>query len=130
MAMPDLQRYPYNLCLIKYDIHVFGSLNCLFSFAVSLRKWLGHSCFRKAAEKLELSTVRVRKTTVSSTFLIRLWFQGYHCKSGIVIFQMRVIWNYFYSPFAVQPRGWARKWRKIVGLNIERMKIRNGKLYI
>ena len=44
MAMPDLQRYPEKLCLIKYelDIHVFVSLNCLFSFAVSLRKLLAH----------------------------------------------------------------------------------------
>ena len=32
-SIPDLQRYPCNLCLIKYelDINVFVSLNCLFS---------------------------------------------------------------------------------------------------
>jgi len=42
VAMPDLQRYPWKLCLTKHEleINVFVSLNCLFSFAVSLRKWL------------------------------------------------------------------------------------------
>ena len=40
IAMPDWQK----LCLIKYDldIHVFVSLNCSFSFTVSLQKLLAH----------------------------------------------------------------------------------------
>ena len=41
-------------------------------------------------EKLaEINSFRVRKTTVSSTFLIRLRFQVYRCKSGIVILAYR-----------------------------------------
>ena len=41
----------------------------------------------------------VRKTTLSSTFMIRLCFQGYRCKSDIVIFAWMVTWNHTYSPF-------------------------------
>ena len=39
--MPDLQRYPLKLWMIKYelDIHVLVSLNWLFSFKASLQKW-------------------------------------------------------------------------------------------
>ena len=37
--------------------------------------------------------------TVSSTFRIKLRFQGYRCKSGIVIFPWRVTLNYANSPF-------------------------------
>ena len=38
MVMTDLQRYPWKLCLIKYelDINVFVSSSCLFSFAGSM----------------------------------------------------------------------------------------------
>jgi len=44
MVMTDLQRYPWKLCLIKYelDFNVFDSLSCLFSFAGSMQKWLAH----------------------------------------------------------------------------------------
>ena len=45
MAMSDLQRYPWKLCLINYELEiiVYETLNCLFSFAGSLQKWLAHS---------------------------------------------------------------------------------------
>ena len=49
IAMSDLQRYPRKLCLIKFElyIHVFFVffLNCLFSYAGSLQKWLTHFFF-------------------------------------------------------------------------------------
>ena len=48
---------------------------------------------------LELNFFRADKTTVSSTFLIRLMFPGYRCESDIVICAWRVTWNYAYSPF-------------------------------
>ena len=80
--MPDLQWFPWKLCLIKdeLDINVFVSLNCLFSFAVSPQKWLAFRV-KEAMEKLaEMNTFRVVKTTVSSTFLIRFMFKGYRWK--------------------------------------------------
>ena len=87
MAMPDLQWYSWNLYLIKYKfaLNVFVSLNCLFSFAiVSLQKWLAHFYFIRSYEKvIRFSS---QKTILSSTFLIRLRFQGYRCKSDIAIF--------------------------------------------
>ena len=40
-------------------------------------------------EKLaEINAFRVGNTTVSSTFLMRLRFQGYRCKSDIFIFAL------------------------------------------
>ena len=50
MIMSDLLRNSWKLCLIKYelDIDVFVSLNCLFSFAGYLWKWLAHFLFLKS----------------------------------------------------------------------------------
>ena len=83
---PSMQRchYPiYNGTIESFFwsgmnyIYMIFSLNCLFSFAGSLRKWLAHFLF---------ISVSVRKKTVSSTFLIRLRFQGLRCKSDIASF--------------------------------------------
>ena len=60
---------------IKYelDIHVFASLTCLFSFAVSLHKWLAHFMFiRSNGETHNNKHILVRKRKSSSIFLIRL----------------------------------------------------------
>ena len=46
----------------------------------------------------EINTFRVIRTTLSSTFLMRLGFQGYRCTPGIAIFVWRVAKNYAYSP--------------------------------
>ena len=45
---------------------------------------------------IAINTFRVRRTTLSFTFLIRSRFQWYRCKSG---FAWRVTLNYAYSPF-------------------------------
>ena len=45
-----------------------------------------------------MNIFRNKKRTISSTFFIRLRFQGYCCKSGIVI-AWRVTLKYAYSPF-------------------------------
>ena len=100
----DLQRYYWKLYLLKYRIRYqrfcFFKLFifiCGFSLKVTIANFL---FIIEAMEKLtEIKTFRVRKTTVSSTFLIRLRFQGYCCQSGIAIFARRVICNYAYSPF-------------------------------
>ena len=75
--------------------------NCLFWFLVSLQKWLKRiSCLYKRLEKLsEINTSESEKWSFSSTFLIRVWFQGYRCKAGVEISACRVTWNYGYSPF-------------------------------
>ena len=58
-------------------------------------------CLLKEIEKSsELKTFRVRKTIVSSKFFIRLRFQGYHCKSGIVIFAWQETQHYAYSAYS------------------------------
>ena len=76
-----------------------------FSFAGSLQKLLANFCLYEAMEKLsELNTFWVKKTTVFFTFLIRLKFQGYRCKSNIDIFVLSVTWNYAYSPFYIYKR--------------------------
>ena len=61
---------------IMFQCFCFSKL--LFSFAVSLQKWLAHSyLIRSNVPKLsEIYTSQVRKTTLSSTFLIRLRFQS------------------------------------------------------
>ena len=47
----------------------FASLNCLFSFAGSLLKWLAYFLlFRSNKWLLKLNSFLIRKTTVSSTF--------------------------------------------------------------
>ena len=58
---------------------------CLFSFAVSLLKWLAHSLLIRINGK-NLQQFLARKITISSTFFFRVRFQGYRCKSGIGIF--------------------------------------------
>ena len=62
MAIPELQRNPLKLCSIIYERFLRSN-----------------------------GETRINKdfSTVSSTFLIRLRFQGYRCKSGIVIFAHR-----------------------------------------
>ena len=45
--------------------------------------------FTALSEKLEEKNT-FRKTPISSTFFIRLRFQGYRCKSGIAIFALRI----------------------------------------
>ena len=102
MAMPDLQRYPGQLCLIKYelDINVFVSLNCLYLFAVSLRKWFAYFLLKRS--NWETRRINIFSSHVNDDIfhiLIRLKSQRYPCKSGIAIFAQRVTWNYAYSPF-------------------------------
>jgi len=74
----------------------FVLLNCSFSFLVSVEKLLAHFLILRSNEKYtERYTFWVGKTTLSSTFLIRLRIQGYCCKSGIAIFE----WRFTYSTF-------------------------------
>ena len=102
MAMSDIQRYPWRLFQNKYelDIYVLITSNCLFSLAGSMQKWLAHFFFFKAQwRNSQKWTLQDRESTISYTFSIRWRFQGYRCKSDIVIFELWVLWNYPYSPF-------------------------------
>ena len=54
----------------------------------------------KNAWKLsEINALQPRIMTISSTLLISLIFQGYHCESNIAILAWRVTWIYAYSLF-------------------------------
>ena len=85
MTMSALQPNPLKLCRIKYEleINVFLSLNCLFSIAGSLWKWLMPFLliWNEKLKETEINIFLVRKPT--STFLISLKFQGYCCKSSL-----------------------------------------------
>ena len=66
MAMPDLQRYPEKLCLLKYKIYISVICFCKFYLWVLCESDMRISCKKEAMEKLaEVNTFRVRKTTVS-----------------------------------------------------------------
>ena len=95
-----LQRYPPKLCLIKHelDMHIFVYLNYLFGGF--LQKQLAHFLLLSTNGEIHRTKLlRVRKTKLSSTFLIELSFQWYRCNLGIAIFACKVTWNYAYSPF-------------------------------
>ena len=71
----------WKIFLIKHElyINVFVSLNCLFSFAVSLWKWLLHSLLYIGSNRENPRKKKkfwFRKTMLSSTFVIRIWCQG------------------------------------------------------
>ena len=63
-------------------------LNCLFLFTMSLQKWVAHIWIILGNEFIKINNFQVRKTMLSSTFLIRL--RWYHCKSCVAIFTWRV----------------------------------------
>ena len=101
MTMPDLQRtiksflWARNLFLSYSDSLIYMvqsvsrlpipefvgyhcTLNCLFHLRVLCKIGWNISCLSEAMEKLlELNTLQVSKTTIYSTILIRLRFQGY-----------------------------------------------------
>ena len=83
---PDLQRYPWKGCLIKYE------------FENNLR----NSSLKEAMEKLaKVNTFPGRKRHFLPHFLS---IKGYRCESDIVIFAWRVTWNYVYSPFKLSTK--------------------------
>jgi len=86
MTMPDLQRYPLKLCLIKACIrYPFFSLNCSFSFVVTLQK-----CPAYFLEKFtELNTFWFSKTTATFHIFDQVKISRFRCKSGIAIFKLR-----------------------------------------
>ena len=85
------QRYPLKLCLIKdeLDFHIFILKTIYFDLWLLCKNDLRISCLYKKEWKnyqdSGLNNFRIRKTTLSSTFLIRLRFQEYCCKSSIAI---------------------------------------------
>ena len=78
MAMPDLQRYPWHLCLIKYDLVIHCPYFCFF--------------------KLFIFICSAHFLLIWSNGNVSVRFQGDCCKSGISHFAWRVTWNNAYSP--------------------------------
>ena len=95
MALLDWQRYPWKLCL-KYDldIKVFCLFKLFISFAVSFAKMTcAFLVYKKQRRKLQKRTLFLsQKNDGIFQIFIRLWFQGYCCKSSITIFVWRVTW--------------------------------------
>ena len=76
-------------CLIKYELnfHEFF-IKCVFSFVVSLQKWILY--FLRTINNGDIrrnNHFSSEKSDVIFSILIRLKFQGFHCKSGIAIFE-------------------------------------------
>ena len=93
-----MQRWPFPIHNGILESFACSSMNYLLMLLFLY--WCISIVFLEAVEKLiEIYTFRIRKTTLSFTFLIRFRFQGYHWKSNIAIFVWRVTWNYTYSPF-------------------------------
>jgi len=92
-AMPDVQRYPWKLYLNKYELDLHDLLLSGFFAKVTF----AHFLFITSNGETEVNTFR--KTTWSSTFLIRIRFEDYRWKWGIAIFAWRVTRNYAFSPF-------------------------------
>ena len=74
------------------SIFILFIFNCGISVKV-------HFCSSYLEKFTEIHSFWVRKTMLSSTFLIKLRLPGYRCKSGIAIFACKVTGNYAYSPF-------------------------------
>ena len=79
---------------IRYKRCCFFKL--LFSFAVSLRNWHLMRLRSNGETNRSKHFLRVRKPTLSSTFLIRIRIPGYHYKSGIGMFAWRVTLKKYY----------------------------------
>ena len=101
MAMPDLQmvlkkassdqgliRYPC-FCFFKLFLFISG-FSAIFARAILVfkKQWLNYP----------IKHVKVRKTMLTSAFLMRSRFQGYHCKSSFSIFVWKVKLKHIYSP--------------------------------
>ena len=104
------------VCLITYElyIHVFVSVDWLFSFVASLQKLLAHFLLIRDNGEIhrKKNSVRVRKTMLSSTFMIRL--QGYSWKSGIAFIalqSLKITWTTpemfpIWTPCCPQSKFW------------------------
>ena len=101
MAMPDLQRYPWNFNMIKNveDIVVYdkgGFFLWVSPLLLINKKFASLFCRETASENKQFKETQ---TLISNSNLIRQSFQGYLCKSDIAIFAWRVAKNYACSPF-------------------------------
>ena len=94
MAVPDLQRYPWNLNLIKKYLLVLISpcflngRNVQLTFADNLH--------------MQINSLNKQKHANLICTLSRKTIQGNCCKSGIVIFALRDAYYYSYSLFKLQ----------------------------
>ena len=109
-GMPDLQQYPLKglyvkfLSMQKWQCPIYNwtlatliwwkmwRIPSFFSIKKCLFLWVSHMQETKNKET---------KTLISNSYLIRQSFQGYRCKSGIVIIKWRVTWNYATVPLSL-----------------------------
>ena len=90
MATPDLQRYPWNLDLIKNvgDNVVLLNWTFLWPFSIILirKKYASH--FGRETT-IVIKQFKETKILLCNSYLIRKIFQWYKCESGIAIFEQR-----------------------------------------
>jgi len=87
MAVPDLQRYPWKLCLIKYELHI----NVFVSY-FHLRFLCEIPC------KLD-AMVKSEKRRYLPHFFSDKGFKGTVVNLTMPSLPWRVTWDYAYSPF-------------------------------
>ena len=102
LTMPDSQRYPWNLNLIKnVEDTVFFRTQKVFIFVSFFIASFKKKCaryFRRKTSK-ENKQFKETKTWKSNSYLIRQSLQGYRCESAIANFAGWATLNYTYSSF-------------------------------
>ena len=98
MTTFDLQRYPWNLYLMKNveDNVVFPTRKVFISVRLINKECTSHICRETANDNIHFVEA---KAFISNSFLTIQSYKRNHCKSDIAIFAWRVTWNYAYSPF-------------------------------
>ena len=93
-----------------YCINVFVSLNCIFSFAGSLRKKLAHFLFIKSNEETHRNEhfSSQRNESLFHIFDSIKVSRVPNCKLGISMCKCRIPWNYTYTPYN-HGRGWVQE---------------------
>ena len=83
-TMSYLERYHWKPCLMKCELDINVLVSVIFICGFSAKVTCAFLIYEKQwrlKNLTEINIFRVRKTTVSSTFLTGLRFQGYRCKS-------------------------------------------------
>ena len=109
-----------------YYISIFISLKTYYCNLCILYKYTAYSASEKMEEIVE-SKQFSRKTTISSTFIIRQMFKGYCGESDKLLFNWYITWNYKYGPFILFE---SRKWKWKSGSGKWKMEIWKWKMFV
>ena len=118
-SLQSMQRWKYPIynCTLKSIVGSSTNKISMFKYLKTdyVRLWLLQKSVLRAfflqenkSELSEINTFKPRKTTISSTLLIRKRFQVYLCESGIANFARWYNRNYAYSIFKVESIPYSR----------------------